>query len=155
MSDVWRQGDYEISDDPARLQMDVVHGFLRTAYWSRGVPREVVERAARNSMCFGIYRGGEGGEEQVGFARVATDRAVLAFLMDVFVLEAHRGRGLARWLVATIRSHAELQGLRRWMLMTNDAHGVYERVGFRPCAHPERVMEIVAVDPYGADPTNP
>jgi GNAT superfamily N-acetyltransferase len=145
MHDEWRRGEYTISTDSGRLDLDVVHGFLRTAYWSVGVPREVVERAARHSLSFGLYHSGE----QVGYARVVTDRATFGYLTDVFFLPAHRGRGLARWLVATILSHPELQGFRRWMLATDDAHGVYEAVGFGVCAHPERLMEIVDPDPYG------
>ena len=141
----WRREDYEISTDPTRLQIDVVHGFLRTAYWCEGVPREVVERAARHSLNFGLFRG----PEQVGYARAVTDRATFGYLMDVFVLPAHRGRGLARWLVTTILGHPELQGFRRWMLATKDAHRVYAGVGFRPCARPDRLMEIVVPDAYG------
>lgn len=137
---------YEIDTDPSRLQIDVVHGFLAAAYWCRGVPRDVVARAIRHSVNFGIYRGAE----QVGYGRVVTDRATFGYLMDVFVLPAHRGRGLARWLVETILAHPELQGFRRWMLATRDAHDVYAAAGFGPCADPGRLMEIVARDPYGA-----
>jgi GNAT superfamily N-acetyltransferase len=142
----WRRRGYDISTDPARLDLDVVHGFLRTAYWCEGVPRGVVERAVRHSFNFGLYDG----DGQVGYARVVTDRATFGYLMDVFVLPAHRGRGLARWLVTTILAHPDLQGFRRWMLGTVDAHRLYEGAGFRPCAHPERLMEIVAPNPYGA-----
>ena len=143
MSDTWRRGAHEISTDPARLDLDVVHGFLSTSYWSPGVPRETVERAARGSLAFGVYDVSGDRSRQVGYARVITDRATFAYLADVFVLPEHRGQGLARWLVETIVAHPELQGLRRWMLVTRDAHGLYERVGFAPLATPERVMERV------------
>ena len=117
---------YSISSDPARLDIDVIHGYLSQSYWSPGIPRAVVERAIANSMCFGIFKG----EEQVGFARVVTDRATFAYLADVFVLEAHRGKGLSKALMREIRGHPDLQGLRRWMLATRDAHGLYRQFGF-------------------------
>ncbi|HEU4656818.1 MAG TPA: GNAT family N-acetyltransferase [Capillimicrobium sp.] len=128
---------YEISTDPARLDLDVIHGFLRTAYWSPGVAREVVERSIANSIPFGLYAP-DGA--QAGFARVVTDRAVFAYLGDVFVLPEHRGRGLGVWLVETVLAHPDLQGLRRFHLATADAHGLYARFGFRP-ADPARMMD--------------
>lgn len=121
--------DYEISTDPARLDVDVIHGFLRTAYWSPGVAREVVERSIANSIPFGLYAPDRA---QAGFARVITDRATFAYLGDVFVLPEHRGRGLGVWLVETVLAHPDLQGLRRFHLATFDAHTLYERFGFRP-----------------------
>ena len=134
---------YEISADPARLDRDLVHRFLsEESYWARGIPRDVVERAIENSLCFGLYSG----PEQVGFARVVTDRAAIAYLGDVFVVAEHRGRGLGKWLIATVMAHPDLQGLRRFMLGTEDAHSLYERFGFRPLARPERMMEIAS--PY-------
>jgi GNAT superfamily N-acetyltransferase len=130
---------YEISTDPARLDRDLIHGFLsQKSYWARGVSRDVVERCIDNSICFGVYRD----REQVGFARVVTDRAAIAYLADVFVVSGHRDRGLGKWLVETVMTHPDLQGLRRFMLGTADAHALYERFGFRPPAHPERMMEI-------------
>jgi GNAT superfamily N-acetyltransferase len=133
----WRRGEYSISTDPAALDISLVHRFLSTeAYWAPGVSRDVVERSIENSICFGLYRDGE----QVGFARVVTDRAAFAYLADVFVLEAHRGRGLGKWLVETVLSHPDLQGLRRFFLGTADAHSLYERYGFRPI-DPSRMME--------------
>jgi N-acetylglutamate synthase-like GNAT family acetyltransferase len=148
----WRRGAHEISTEFDRLDLDVVHGYLTTAYWSSGIPRELVERAARNSLAFGIYeRDGDGGAtRQVGYARVITDRATFAYLADVFVLEAHRGRGLARWLMEVITAHPELQGLRRWLLVTRDAHGLYERFGFGPPPNPGGVMVRARANPYGA-----
>ena len=134
---------YELSTDPARIDRDLVHRFLHDeAYWAVGVPRDVVERCIDNSVCFGVYRGGE----QVGFARVVTDRAAIAYLADVFVVAEHRGRGLGTWLVESVMSHPDLQGLRRFMLGTKDAYALYERFGFRPLAEPERMMEIAS--PY-------
>ena len=129
---------YEISTDPARLDLDVIHGFLREAYWSPGVSRAVVERSIEHSIPFGLYAPGGA---QVGFARVISDRAVFAYLGDVFVLPEHRGHGLGVWLVQTILEHPELQGLRRFHLATADAHGLYERFGFRP-ADPAMEMDL-------------
>ena len=129
---------YEISTDPGRLDVDMVHRFLSTdAYWSPGVSREVVERSIANSMAFGVYAA-DGA--QVGFARVVTDRATFGWLADVFVLPAHRGRGVSKQLVETILAHPDLQSLRRWMLGTADAHGLYRRYGFAPLERVERFM---------------
>ena len=113
MSREWRHDGYIISTDTSRLDLGMVHSFLKSSYWAAGVPFEVVERSVQNSMVFGVYRGAE----QTGFARVVTDRATFAYLADVFVLETHRGRGLGKWLIETILSHPDLQGLRRWMPM--------------------------------------
>jgi GNAT superfamily N-acetyltransferase len=123
-----RRGEFTVSTDRTRLDLDVVHGFLRTAYWSLNVPRSVVERSIEGSLVFGLYDT-EG--RQAGFARVVTDRAVFAYLADVFVLDEHRGRGLGLWLVETVLSHPDLQNLRRIVLGTKDAHSLYERFGFR------------------------
>ena len=135
---------YEISTDPARLDRALIHRFLRDdSYWARGIPRDVVDRAIDNSLCFGLYHDGA----QVGFARVVTDRAAIAYLADVFVLEGHRGRGLGKGLIEAVLAHPDLQGLRRFFLGTADAHELYERYGFRPLADPGRMMEIAR--PYG------
>jgi GNAT superfamily N-acetyltransferase len=129
---------YEISTDPARLDIPRVHRFLSNeAYWSPGVPREVVERSIENSIPFGVYT--EGGE-QVGFARVVTDRATFAWLADVYIESAHRGHGLGKRLVAEVLEHPELQGLRRWMLGTADAHELYRRFGFDALKDVRRFM---------------
>jgi GNAT superfamily N-acetyltransferase len=125
-----------LSDDPARIDLDVVHGYLTRSYWSAGIPRDLVERAIRNSLVFGLYFA----NRQVGFARVITDRATFAYLCDVFVLEDFQGRGLGKWMMEAVTSHPDLQGLRRFLLATRDAHGLYERFGFRPLANPERFM---------------
>jgi N-acetylglutamate synthase-like GNAT family acetyltransferase len=133
-----------VDTDPARLDMGVIHGFLAQSYWARGIPRALVERAVRNSLCFGLYEG----ERQVGFARVVTDEATFAYLADVFVVESHRGRGLAKFLIAAVVAEPRLQGLRRWMLATRDAHSLYARFGFEPLAVPGRFMELHAPDVY-------
>ncbi|HEX8299759.1 MAG TPA: GNAT family N-acetyltransferase [Rubricoccaceae bacterium] len=133
-----RQDGYVRSDDRARLDFAAVHAALAASYWSPGIARETVERAAAGSLTFGLYapKG-----EQVGYARVVTDRATFAYLADVYVLEAHRGRGLGRWLVEGVLAHPDLEGLRRWMLATRDAHGLYASFGFAPLAAPDRFME--------------
>lgn len=135
----------EISTDPTRLDLDVIHGFLATSYWARGIPRDVVERAVANSLCFGAYDG----KRQIGFARVITDRATYAYVSDVFVLDSHRRRGVGRRLMAAIMAHPDLQGLRRWTLFTRDAHGLYRRFGFGEPRHPDRLLEIFDEAPYG------
>jgi len=134
----WRQGDHVITDDPARADVDAIHAFLTNAYWCEGIPREIVERSVRNSLCFSLLRGAT----QVGFARAVTDRATFAWIGDVYVLPEERGRGLSKWLMKVVVDHPELAGLRRWMLSTRDADGLYRKVGFTPLAHPERMMEI-------------
>jgi GNAT superfamily N-acetyltransferase len=133
----WRRDGYLISTDASMLDLEVVHGYLSRSYWAAGVPEDVVRRSIENSLCFGVYRG----EEQAGFARVVTDRATFAYLADVFVLEEHRGQGIGKWLVEVILSHPELQGLRRWMLATRDAHDLYRRYAFTELARPGIFME--------------
>ena len=144
MAHEWKRGGYTISTDPGRLDLETIHRFLTCSYWAEGVPREVVARSLEHSLCFGLYEG----DRQIGFARVITDRAVLALIADVFVLEPWRGRSLGKWLIDTVTASPELQGLRRWMLLTKDAHGLYRRVGFTALAQPERVMEKVDLDAY-------
>jgi GNAT superfamily N-acetyltransferase len=146
-----RSGDAVVSDDPARLDLDVIHGFLSRTYWAAGIPRETLERSIAGSLAFGAYLpAAGGGERQVGFARVITDRATFAYLADVFVLEEERGRGLAVLPMEAIQSHPDLQGLRRWVLVTRDAHGLYSQFGFAPLAAPEHWMER-RLDPYAAN----
>jgi ribosomal protein S18 acetylase RimI-like enzyme len=136
--------DYEFSFDPARIDVDAAHAYLSHSYWAAGIPIAVLRKAIENSLCIAVHAAGA----QVGFARVATDRATFAYLADVYVLEAHRGRGLARELVSRLLGHPDLQGLRRLMLVTRDAQGLYEKLGFRPLAHPSRVMELHRPDVY-------
>jgi GNAT superfamily N-acetyltransferase len=134
----WRRDGLTISTDRSKLDRKAIHEFLTASYWATGIPREVVDRSIDGALCFGVFEDGR----QVGFARVITDSATFAYLADVYVLESHRGRGLAAWLMECILAHPDLQGLRRWMLLTRDAHPLYRKSGFRELAHPERVMEM-------------
>ena len=137
--------DYEISTDTDRLDVEVIHRFLaEDSYWSRGIPRSTVERAIANSLCFGVYHRGA----QVGFARIVTDRSTFALLADVFILEPHRGKGLSKWLMRCVVEHQDLQGLRRLLLLTSDAHGLYSQFGFEPLGSPSRFMEVLRPDVY-------
>ncbi|HEX4387995.1 MAG TPA: GNAT family N-acetyltransferase [Steroidobacteraceae bacterium] len=138
-------GDYALSDDPVRLDLEAMHRFLREAYWSRGLPRAVLARAVAGSLCIGAY---EADGAQVGFARFVTDCATFCYVCDVYVLDAHRGKGLARAMLDMALAHPRLQGLRRWMLVTRDAHTLYEGCGFTPLAHPERHLEKSRPDFY-------
>jgi GNAT superfamily N-acetyltransferase len=143
-----RRGAHAVSDDPARLDLAVVQGFLATSYWAAGIPEETVARSIAGSLAFGLYREEEGGERQIGFARAVTDRATYAYLADVFVLPEARGAGLGIFLVESILAHPDLQGLRRWSLVTRDAHALYRKFGFAPLAAPDRHMERLATDVY-------
>lgn len=143
MEHEWRRGDYVISTDRARLDIAAIHRFISVeSYWGQGRAIEVVRRSVDNSLPFGIYRG----ERMVGFARVVTDYATFAWLADVFVVDDERGRGLSKWLVEVILAHPEMQGLRRWLLATKDAHELYRRFGFDTLKRPERFMERPAPD---------
>ena len=143
-----------ISTDAARLDVNVIHGYLARSYWATGIPREIVERSIHSSLCFGIYEAAGPGsgesEKQIGFARVITDKATFAYLADVFVLEGWRGRGLSKWLLETILAHPDLQGLRRFCLGTRDAQGLYARYGFSNPKDPSRWMEVLRSDVYQA-----
>jgi GNAT superfamily N-acetyltransferase len=138
------RGDYSLSTDTSRLDLMAVHAYLAASYWSPGLPMAVLERAVSGSLCFGLYFQ----KEQIGFARVITDRATFAYLCDVYVLEKHRGHGLSRWMMECIAEHASLQGLRRFVLVTRDAHGLYEKFGFQPLAKPEGYMELFRPNVY-------
>jgi GNAT superfamily N-acetyltransferase len=140
----YRRGEFVISTERARLDLDVIHGFLTECYWAKGIPRDVVARSIENSLCFGVYSG----EKQIGFARVISDYATYAYIGDVFVLESQRGHSLGKWLMQCIMEHPQLQGLRRWSLLTRDAHGLYQQFGFTPLPAPERYMEIYNRDVY-------
>ena len=138
MTETWHRDEYEISTDPSRLNIDLIHDFLsNNSYWAAGRARDVVERSIENSLPFGIYKG----SVQIGFARVVTDYATFAWVADLFVLAEHRERGLSKWLMEVIIAHPQLQGFRRWVLSTKDAHGLYERFGFMKLHRPERWME--------------
>ena len=136
---------FRISSDSALLDLDLIHGFLTESYWSPGIPKEVVNRAIENSICFGAYD--EEGK-QVGFARAVTDKATFSYLADVFVLETHRGQGISRMLMDAYEVHPDLQGLRRQMLATSDAHGLYKKYGFGPITDPEILMQKHDPDVY-------
>ena len=137
---------YEISTDQDRLDVEVVFRFLsEESYWSPGIPRDVVERSINNSLCFGVYHG----EVQVGFARIVTDKATFALVADVFIVEAHRGKGLSKWLLHEVMEHPDLQGLRRLLLLTSDAHSLYAQFGFTEIGNPWRFMEVLHPDVYG------
>jgi N-acetylglutamate synthase-like GNAT family acetyltransferase len=149
MHHLWSKGDYEISTDPARIDAVVVHEFLTNSYWAKGIPLETVRLSIENSIPFGVYHG----QQLVGFARIISDRATFAYLADVFILPSHRRRGLSLWLMECIVSHPDLQGLRRWMLATQDAHGLYAKFGFTPLKSPEAWMERHNSEIYTRNPT--
>lgn len=134
----WKKDEFEITTDPARIDIGMVHQFLTISYWSPGIPLHTVQRAIQNSLCFGVYAEAQ----QVGFARVITDKATFAYVADVFVVEPYRGRGLGKWLMECMKTHPDLQGLRRWMLVTRDAHQLYRQVGFVTLENPGGWMQI-------------
>jgi GNAT superfamily N-acetyltransferase len=150
----YRKGEFVISTDRERLDLDVVHGFLTECYWAKGIPREIVARSIENSLCFGVYDGSaekfsllpkagrSGAPKQVGFARVISDFATYAYIGDVFILDEYRGRGLGKWLMECIMQYPRLRGLRRWSLVTRDAHQLYAPFGFTPLKTPDRYMEL-------------
>jgi GNAT superfamily N-acetyltransferase len=141
MTEEWIKGAYTISSDPGRLNIALIHEYLSTSsYWAAGRPLEVVRRGIENSLPFGVFKG----TEQAGFARVVTDYATFAWVADVFVLPAFQGQGLGKWLMSVIVDHPRLQGLRRWVLATKDAHGLYAQFGFTELHAPERFMERFA-----------
>jgi GNAT superfamily N-acetyltransferase len=142
---VWTRGDYEVSTDRARLDLDVIHGYLVTSYWSSGVARERVRIAIEHSIPLGLH---VTGGPQVGFARLVTDRTTFAWLSDVFVLENHRGRGLGRWLAACALEHPDVATVRNFVLATRDAHAIYTAIGFRPLPEPGRFMRRRGIE-YG------
>lgn len=139
---------FTVSTDPSRLNVERIYHYLsRDSYWAADLPLEVLKRSIANSICFGVYEG----DAQVGFARVITDRATFAYLGDVFVLPSHRGRGLSKFLMECVVSHPDLQGLRRFLLVTRDAHGVYAPFGFTPVADATGFMHIHRPDVYRAE----
>jgi len=139
---------FTVSTEKEKLDRGVIHEFLRNSYWAKGISRELVDRSIENSLCFGLYQG----DELIGFARVISDKATFAYLSDVFVLESHRGHGVGTWFMECVLSHPDLQNLRRWMLATADAHGLYRRVGFTSLSKPERIMEKLLVNAYSGGP---
>ncbi|HEY6970157.1 MAG TPA: GNAT family N-acetyltransferase [Candidatus Angelobacter sp.] len=139
-----KKPQYTISTDSSRFDVEMIYQFLTNSYWAEGIPRHLVQRSIDNALCFGVFDG----DQQVGLARVITDCATYAYIGDVFILESHRGRGLSKLLMKAILEHPDLQGLRRWSLVTNDAHGLYKQFGFMPIANPQRYMELVNPDVY-------
>ena len=136
---------FTISTEKTKLDINVIHHFLANdSYWAKNIPLSVVCKSIENSLCFGVYTG----KEQIGFARVITDYAIVAYLADVFILDAYRGKGLGKWLVECIVNYPDLQGLRVWKLTTRDAHGLYAKFGFKPLGRPEYQMEIIKPDVY-------
>jgi GNAT superfamily N-acetyltransferase len=127
---------YELSDDPARIDAAAAHAYLTRSYWSPGIPLDTVEQAMANSLCVAVFHEGE----QVAMARVVTDHATMAYLADVYVLEEHRGKGLSKAMLAHLHARPDLQGLRRWLLFTRDAHDLYGQFGWEGAKHPERLM---------------
>ena len=134
----WSKAEFTVSDRNESMDVTMVHGFLTTSYWAKGINKATVERALANSLCLGVFHNGK----QIGFGRAITDRSTFAYLADVFILEKYRGRGLGKWLVDCFLEHEELQGLRRWLLATLDAHSLYSQKGFVPLQEPQRFMEI-------------
>jgi GNAT superfamily N-acetyltransferase len=134
-----------ISTDKSKLNIAVIHHYLSTAsYWAKNIPLQKVQRSIEHSFCFGVYKN----DEQVGFARLITDYTTYAYLADVFILDEYRGMGLSKWLMQFITTNAEVRGLRRWMLATQDAHNLYTQFGFTPLDKPERVMQRRDIESY-------
>src|SRR5436305_13963142 len=144
MTHEWRRGNYLISTDKSRLDLSVIHNFLTTSYWAAGIPLEIVRRSIEHSLSFGLYKE----DQQIGYARVITDYATFAYLGDVFILEPFRGQGLSKWLMEVVVTHSDIQGFRRWILLTNDDHELYKKVGFKGVETPERYMDRFFADVY-------
>ena len=142
------RGEFLLSTERSRLHLDVLQNFLTNCYWAKGILRETVAVSIEHSLCFGVY---DGTGAQVAFARVITDFATIAYLGDVFVLDSHRGRGLGKWMMECITQHPPLQGLRRWILLTRDAHSVYSQFGFAALKSPDRYMELHDADVYARE----
>jgi GNAT superfamily N-acetyltransferase len=140
----WIRGDCRISTDRASLDVDMIWSFLRESYWAAKIPRDIVERSIEGSLPFGLYRG----SRQIGFARVISDMTTFAYLADVFIVDAFRGKGFGRWLIQVIMEHPDLATIRRWSLATRDAHGLYGKFGFTPLRDPSAFMERHRPDLY-------
>ncbi len=141
------KNDFLISTDKTKLDIAVIHNYLgKESYWAKNIPIKVVKKSIKGSCCFGLYKN----NIQIGFARVVTDHATFGYIADVFILEEYRGKGLSKWLMETIMIHPDLQGLRRWMLATKDAHGLYAQFGFLPLDKPERIMGLRPFEEYPA-----
>ena len=140
----WLRDEFTVTCDSNRMDRDLVSTFLASTYWAQNIPRSIVDKSMDGSMCFALLEA----DRQIGFARVITDRATIAFLADVFILPEYRARGLGTWLIECVLKHPELQGLRRWILVTRDAHELYRKFGFQPLARPEGFMELHNLDIY-------
>jgi len=139
--------DYIISTDKTKLNIALIHNYLsKESYWAKNIPLNIVKKSIKGSCCFGLYIS----KDQIGFARVVTDHATFGYIADVFILDEYRGKGLSKWLMKEIMKHPDLQGLRRWMLATKDAHGLYAQFGFLPLDKPERVMGLRPFEEYPA-----
>lgn len=144
----WENGEFVVTCDTDRFDLDVISEFLSDSYWASGIPKQLVEKSIRNSLGFAVLNG----EQQVGFARIISDYATFAYLGDVFILPEFRGKGLSKWLMECIQSHSDLQDLRRWVLATSDAHGLYHQYGFTPLSRPDRFLEKHDPDVYRCKP---
>ena len=140
----WKNERFLVTTDPAKLDPVAAHAYLTRSYWAEGIPRELVERSLRHSLCFALLDG----QRQIGLARVISDYSTFAYLADVYVLEDYRGRGLGKWLIRCVVEHPQLQGLRRFLLATRDAHGLYRPFGFAPPDKPENYLEVRKPDIY-------
>ena len=140
----YRKDNFFISTDKSKLDLNMIHDFLKISYWSENIPLSIVQRSIENSLCFGVYEF----NKQIGFARIISDYATFAYLADVFILEKYRGKGLATWLIECILKHPALQNLRRWILVTKDAHELYHKVGFKNLEKPNMFMEISNLNVY-------
>ncbi|MBQ4833179.1 GNAT family N-acetyltransferase [Pseudoalteromonas sp. MMG010] len=137
--------NFFISTDQQKLDFDVIYQFISNSYWAKDIPCSLMQKAIENALCFGVYTGQN---EQVGFARVITDSATFAYLADVFIVPTYQGMGLSKYLMNTIITHEQLQGLRRFMLATSDAHGLYKQFGFTELNEPNLFLQISRVNPY-------
>jgi N-acetylglutamate synthase-like GNAT family acetyltransferase len=144
----WTRGEFSITCDPDKQDIEVIHGFLSRSYWAKGIPKETVRKSLDGSLCFALLHQ----DKQVGFARVISDFATVAYLGDVFVLEEYRGQSLSKWLMDCVCAHPDLQNLRRWILATADAHGLYEKYGFTPLSKPQLFMERHNPSIYSHEP---
>lgn len=140
----WEKRDFLITDNREDLDPQLIHQFLHDSYWAKEIPKKIVTKSIENSLCFGLFHN----DKQIGFGRAITDRATFAYLADVFVIEQYRGCGLGKWLITCIKAHPDLKNLRRWMLVTTDAQGLYERYGFSPLPNPKNYMEISTPEIY-------
>lgn len=142
-----KKNDFFISTDKSKLNIAIIHNYLsKESYWAKNIPLRIVKKSIKGSCCFGVYHK----KDQVGFARVVTDHATFGYIADVFILDKYRGKGLSKWLMTVIMDHPGLQGLRRWMLATRDAHGLYAQFGFLPLDKPERIMGLRPFEEYPA-----